>query len=56
MHKKDKNAAVVMQALWVKMTLRDHPRPEAPAIKDSILHDVRIIRNNAAVAQYDAGM
>ena len=46
-----KNAAVVMQALWVKKTLRDHPRLEAPAIKGSFLHKVWIVHNNAAVAQ-----
>ena len=33
------NAAVVMQALWVKITLRDHPRLEAPAIRGWLLQD-----------------
>ena len=46
-----KNDAVVTQALWVNIALRDHPRLEAPAIKGLFLHDVRIIHNNAAVAQ-----
>ena len=51
-----KNDAVVTQALWVNIALRDHPRLEAPAIKGSFLREVWIVHNNAAVAQYDADM
>ena len=50
-HALHNNATVVIQALWVKITLQDHPRLEAPAIKGLFLQSVRIVHNNAAVAQ-----